>query len=423
MENNNQVRLSSLAVVQVSDTTFALECNNKLYYIGGVLFSIIQQVKAGQSFPEIQARVAAEFNLALSHEKFDQILDDTLGKIIAVASAPPTRNQNYVYGQVKLVGERTLPHLTRRLDFLFHPFAGPVLLGLALAATASFLFRLHQAQLMHAPISPAHGLAMALGGYLFFAVVGLFHELGHATAATRYNISPKEIGFGFYLVLPVLYTDVTKIWVLPKAKRALVNLAGIYFQLLLNIPFYLAYEAAVSYGDPAQYLILSFFLTNATLALYSLNPFFRNDGYWLFGDAFAVPNLSAAARGYPAKCWAYLRHWGQIPFRSPGLALSSEMALLVYVVGRLSFVSWFSYLGYSGFYHSYQETMQRLYHQGQFAHETVFESAFYLLKVVLFCLLFLILLYRTFKPVVQRVLARLKSPPAVKAQPSVAVHS
>ena len=423
MENNYQVRLSSLAVVQVSDTTFALECNHKLYYIGAVLFHIIQQVKAGQSFPEIQARVAAEFNLALSAEKFNQILDDTLGKIMAAASAAPTRNQNYVYGQVKLIGERTLVRLTRPLNFFFHPVAGPALLALALAATAAFLFRIHQAQLLHGPISPAHGVAMALGGYLFFAVVGLFHELGHATAATRYHISPKEVGFGFYLVLPVLYTDVTKVWMLPKAKRTLVNLAGIYFQLLLNIPFYLAYEAAVRHGGPAQYLLLSFFLTNATLALYALNPFFRNDGYWLFSDAFGVPNLSAAARGYPAKCWAYLRHRGRVPFRSPGLTSSGELALLGYAVSRLVVISWFSYLGYSTFYRSYQETVQRIYHQGQFAHETVFESAFYLLKVALFCALFLVLLYRTLKPVAQRVLARLKPLPATKAAPAVAVPS
>ena len=423
METNNQARLSPLAVVQVSDTTFALECNNKLYYIGAALFSIIQQVKAGQSFPEIQAQVAAQFNLALSREKFDQILDDTLDKIIAAASVPPTRNQNYVYGQVKLIGERTLAHLTRRLNFLFHPLAGPGLLLLALVATAAFLLRLHQVQLLHGAISPAHGLAMALGGYVCFAVVGLFHELGHATAAARHHIRPKEVGFGFYLVLPVLYTDVTKIWMLPKAKRALVNLSGIYFQLLLNIPFYGAYEAAVRHGGPAQYIILSFFLTNATLAFYALNPFFRNDGYWLFSDAFAIPNLSAAAQGYPARCWAYLRHRGQAPFRSPGRAASSEVALLVYAASRLVMLSWFSYLGYSGFYHSYQETVQRIYHQGQFAHETAFESAFYLLKIAVFCVLFLVLVYRSFRPLVQRGLARLKAAPVAATPPPVAVPS
>ena len=407
MENSYEARLHSIEVVQVSDTTFALECNSKLYYIGAILFRIVQYLKAGKAFPEIQALVADEYKMTLSREKFDHILDDTLSKIITAATADALPQQAYVYGQVPLLGERTLVFLTRQLDFLFRQSVGMAMLVLSLVATGLFLFRLYQAHLLQAPISAKEGIAMAVGGYVFFAVVGLFHELGHATAAARHKISPKEIGFGFYLVLPVLYTDVSRIWILTKAKRIMVNLAGIYFQGLVNILLFVAYEVTARIGGPTQYVIVSFFLTNATLALYSLNPFFRNDGYWIFSDLFAIPNLSAAARGYLHKCWSYLRSRGQAPFRGVGLTLTSEIALLVYAVGRITMISWFSYLGYSGFYHSFQETVQRINHEGQFAHETLFESTFYLLRVALFCGLFVVLAYRTLKPLAQRAATRL----------------
>jgi putative peptide zinc metalloprotease protein len=252
METTNETRLSSIEVVQVSDNTFALECNNKLYYIGAVLFRIIQYVKAGKAFPEIQELVAAEYKLALSRQKFDEILDDTLSKIITAADSDTPTKQAYVYGQVKLISERTLEVLTRQLDFLFRKAVGLPMLILAVVVTALFLLRLDQAKLLHKTIPVNQGIAMILGGYLFFIVVGLFHELGHATAAARHNIRPKEVGFGFYLVLPVLYTDVSKIWVLTKGKRIMVNIAGIYFQLLINIALYAAYEISLLNGGAAS---------------------------------------------------------------------------------------------------------------------------------------------------------------------------
>jgi putative peptide zinc metalloprotease protein len=256
-------------------------------------------------------------------------------------------------------------------------------------------------------ISPTHSLAVVLGSYVFFALVGLFHELGHATAAARYKITPKEVGFGFYLVLPVLYTDISRVWMLDKYKRILVNLAGIYFQLLINLLLCIAYLMSLHWGHSATYLIISFLLTNATLAVYSLNPFFRNDGYWVCSDYFSLPNLSAAAQTYPRKCWDYLRSKGQLAFRAPGTPLKSELLLLSYVIGRLSLVSWLSYLGYTGFYRSLQETIQRINQEGQFANESAFEHVVYLLKVVLICGLFIALAYRTLKPVVLRLLTRL----------------
>ncbi|GGF03813.1 hypothetical protein [Hymenobacter cavernae] len=410
MDYIDAARLNSLKVVQVSDDTFALDCNDKLYYIGAVLFRIIQHLQAGKTFPEIQELIAAEYRLVLSREKFDQIVGDTLEKVLATADASDTAKQSYVYGQVTLIREHTLAKLTKNLEFLFRRVVAVPLLALSLLTTGLFLWALYRTHLLDTTISAGNSLAVMLGSYLFFALVGLFHELGHATAAARYKITPKEVGFGFYLVLPVLYTDISKVWILDKYKRVQVNLAGIYFQLLVNLLLYLAYTMSLRWNGPhgaATYLIISFFLANATLALYSLNPFFRNDGYWVCSDYFAVPNLAAAAQDYPRKCWNYVRSKGQMPFRGPGLTLGSELLLLAYSVGRLCLVSWLSYLGYSGFYHSFQETMQRLHHEGQFANETPWEYGFYLLKLGLFCVLFLVLAYRTIKPAAVRLLARL----------------
>jgi putative peptide zinc metalloprotease protein len=120
---------------------------------------------------------------------------------------------------------------------------------------------------------------------LLSIVAALGHELGHATAFTRYGGRGTEIGLGLYLYMPVLYTDVSDAWRFNRLQRVIVDLGGIYFQ--------------AAFGAAA---IVLFFLTHAavwahtvflvTLSLsFSLNPFLRMDGYWFLADAFGIRNL------------------------------------------------------------------------------------------------------------------------------------
>ena len=44
-----------------------------------------------------------------------------------------------------------------------------------------------------------------------------------------------NIGFALYFIYPAFYTDVTKVWRLPRLKRAVVDLGGIYFQAILFV--------------------------------------------------------------------------------------------------------------------------------------------------------------------------------------------
>jgi putative peptide zinc metalloprotease protein len=50
-----------------------------------------------------------------------------------------------------------------------------------------------------------------------------------------------SIGFGFYLLIPVFYADVSNAWSLSPGKRIIINIAGMYFQLLLSCLLVLIY--------------------------------------------------------------------------------------------------------------------------------------------------------------------------------------
>lgn len=120
---------------------------------------------------------------------------------------------------------------------------------------------------------------------LAFEFGSLFHEIGHASACRKYGASPGGFGFGFYLFLPVLFSDVSDAWRLTPRERIAVNLGGVYFEMILASLMLLGYYIFYDFG----LLIVPCILILSTLS--NLNPFIKYDGYWILSDAIGVPNL------------------------------------------------------------------------------------------------------------------------------------
>lgn len=117
-------------------------------------------------------------------------------------------------------------------------------------------------------------------------VIFFIHEFGHATAAYFNKLEAREIGIGLYFIFPVLYTDVTSIWKLPRKERIKVNLGGLYFQLITGFLLIILSLLCI------RSVILKQIITaNLVIVVYNLNPFFKFDGYWVYSDFFDLPNL------------------------------------------------------------------------------------------------------------------------------------
>jgi len=118
------------------------------------------------------------------------------------------------------------------------------------------------------------------------ALLSLFvHEFGHATACARFGARPHEIGFGIYLLYPAFYSDVSDAWFLTRWQRVVVDLGGIYFQAVAAAVFVGIYELT-----GWQPLRASLFLIVGSF-VFTINPFFKFDGYWIISDALGVTNL------------------------------------------------------------------------------------------------------------------------------------
>lgn len=123
--------------------------------------------------------------------------------------------------------------------------------------------------------------------YLFVLtlIIGFFHEIGHASAAYCYGVRSGGIGFGFYLLTPVFYADISDSWKLESRYRVIIDLGGIFLEMLISliiIALYFITKNIYLLIVPSVLLIHSIF---------ELNPLIRSDGYWVLSDIFNIPNL------------------------------------------------------------------------------------------------------------------------------------
>ena len=121
--------------------------------------------------------------------------------------------------------------------------------------------------------------------WIFLVVMFIFHEIGHASACKHYGAPIYDVGFGIAAFRPVLYANVTGAWYLNLKKRLVVNIGGIYFQIILSSITTLI----AIYSENTSLFYLSKTMLASTV--FQFYPFYRTDGYWFISDLMGEPNL------------------------------------------------------------------------------------------------------------------------------------
>ncbi len=221
-------------------------------------------------------------NFVNSHKEYpyEHIREIVYTKLIPKLKVEGASRRQFLY-HCTLISAENITNISSRLKFLFKPY---VMIGLSVAGIFAILyFFLSNKQLT--VFTGRIDAILILMLLLFVLGSSFFHELGHAAATRYYGLRHGDIGFGLYLSFPVLYTDVSSIWQLPVCQRCVVNVAGVYFQIILLTPLIILY--AFTGNEPIKYMVL----TMCFGFLLTLNPFFKFDGYWLATDLLGVPNL------------------------------------------------------------------------------------------------------------------------------------
>ncbi len=276
--------------------------------------------------PESLEDLAASFRRISGHDvppaTLREILNERVPAVVFSGATEPPRPTPFLL-HFQLLPARLLRTITDKLRWLYWPpLAALVILGFLIIEFLTFRTSVVQMKV----VLPWSQLGLL---YLLVILCGLFHEFGHATACARYGAPHGGVGFGLYLVFPAFYADVTKAWRLPPKQRAVVDLGGLYFEAFLVIFIGLA---ARSTGNPLFYQL---FWIVSFLMIFTLNPVFKLDGYWLLVDLSGLRNLHR-------RVGQSLLVWFRKLIRKPGpqlepLSRSRSVILVLYMLLSAAF--------------------------------------------------------------------------------------
>jgi len=187
--------------------------------------------------------------------------------------------------------------LTATLPVVKNAFSPRVLLGLVIVGITALLIvglRFQELTASLPTLQEFLGPQNMLLMLAIFVVVKLLHEAGHAYTARHFGAHCHDCGIMLMVLTPVLYTNVSDAWMLPKRQRMVVTAAGILVELSIAAVCTLLWAMAQP-GSTRSLLLNTMVLCSVNTILFNGNPLLRFDGYFLLADALGIPNLAARA--------------------------------------------------------------------------------------------------------------------------------
>lgn len=261
--------------------------NGRHFEVSGPTARLIELIDGRRNLEAIAALLSAGAEAPLDAATLRTLIERTLRPLGLVhwgdpgAAPAAERPPSPMWLRVPLVRERAVNAAAGRLVPLFGRTTAWVAGVLTLAAHAWFYFAAERPAIPRELFHVSEWLPPVLLFYLSVAA----HELGHAAALRRFGQRAGEIGFGFYRLFPVFFTDVSRAWQLPRQARAVVDAGGMYVQVL-------SAGALITLFAATRSPLLAHTVALIDLSLLAnLNPILRMDGYWLVSDLSETRNL------------------------------------------------------------------------------------------------------------------------------------
>ncbi|WP_066967490.1 hypothetical protein [Microbulbifer sp. Q7] len=178
-----------------------------------------------------------------------------------------------------------------------------------------------------------------------YLMLSVFHELGHSSVARLYGVQSNSIGIGLIALMPIMYSEITDAWRLPRTARLHISAAGVAFELTLGVAAALAW--CLLDDGPVRALMFYLFTTSLiTTLLINANPLMKFDGYFLLSDVTGEKNLhQSATNALRTRVWSLLLRDIQAP---PGarqrLLAGFGLACLIYRLFIFAVIAYGAYL-------------------------------------------------------------------------------
>lgn len=206
----------------------------------------------------------------------------------------------------------------RYIRYLFTKTGQIILAALAVAGFFSFVMNTGDVLLF---FSYKHAsLLLILALVPLSAVETILHELGHAFAVKAFGREVHYIGVGWYWFGPIAFTDTSDMWLSTRKPRMLVNLAGIYVDILVAS---LCALCMMFIPNPyIQGLLWLFALYTYIGGFRMLSPLQEMDGYYVLMDWVEKNRLRQAAVIWLVKVFPksfknphlFRHHWPEVSY-------------------------------------------------------------------------------------------------------------
>jgi putative peptide zinc metalloprotease protein len=238
---------------------------------------------------------------------------------VAVSSQP---KRAFLYIKLPIFPPSVVEPVARCLSFMFKWPA--LLLGVLLFVAAHVYVYGVLIQQQNVDFNQLNAASILL--LLLLSTLGtLCHEFGHASAAAHYGCRRMTIGWGLYIIYTVLWTNVSEAWKLPRRQRAMIDIGGVYFELIFLLLMVALY---VKTGNLV--FLFAVIMIDVNIVM-TLNPFLRMDGYWLMSDLFGIVNLRQQQTAWVEEVLAKL-FGGRAPTARSNLSTRAKWTLGIYSV-------------------------------------------------------------------------------------------
>ena len=319
--------------------TYILRSDNRQWEISEYVYDVVLLIREKDDAQGVAEALTNKYGIQVSADKIIDTIDNVLMKMGIFEGSyceyQKTSNKSkYMWLKIEPIKSRYI----KKFKFLSVLFSKNIFRILMTIGVAFQLLLLTQfiAQSGFKSLASINADIM-----IYFIPIGviatLCHEMGHMTAAMKYGKEPGNIGLAFYFMTPVMYSDVTKIWSLKRKERAVVDVGGMYFEIIV-----LTIIAIIGIVFDNRYIVMSVSLLIFSMTM-NLNPFLKWDGYWLLSDLTGIPNLHKNVVDY-SKALVKRVFGEQVVTYIDGIELTERRIFKAYVAFSYFFFIYFIYL-------------------------------------------------------------------------------
>jgi putative peptide zinc metalloprotease protein len=288
---DREIRLDTL---EKQETYLVVDGNGTHIRLTPSAYALLSAARSGVSFDRLAQILNSNARQTVSAKQLTRSYEDVVRKLQAIhrSGAEKQRLPWGFWARLRLLPRSLVRSVASRVHFLFAPWLVAVLLP---AIVGSIIY------CWSASLKVEFTGYTLAWSYVLFLISLLVHEFGHASASQRFGAEPSEIGFAMYLIYPALYSDVTSAWRLTRWKRVIVDVGGCYFQLIVGAIFLVLFRVMGWQPLWAAFLMIIY------TCVFSLNPIFKFDGYWVAADLMGVTNLSKQPSILARHFWNVIR--------------------------------------------------------------------------------------------------------------------